>query len=291
MIGCSNSEIVGEDARAENPSQPSNNCGKSGLGVELLGWTAQLWQWNLCGEGFYEGKEVWAPVYAEGFYQSFHFSRIEDWNEQKLVGESTRNVQTFGPSDPGQATVKEATEEVLGEPESLPGRWVQWVLEGQKGPNPLMTTPSEEFGPLSPDIPKCFSGKPVNCATGNEVESQTDLIVGGRGPGLRMTRTYNAQLAAKQGVAGIFGYGWTCSYSAHVELSEEQKRPFTRTMAAQLGSCGPANNGFQLARLCGRRWSQKKADTLIRCRIRPSCGSIRQGGWLARLIVMVIPLQ
>src|SRR5438128_2518677 len=43
-----------------------------------------------------------------------------------------------------------------------------------------------------------MSKKPVNCATGNEVESQQDLLVGGLGPGLSLTRTYNAQLAAEQ---------------------------------------------------------------------------------------------
>src|SRR6202034_1331260 len=60
----------------------------------------------------------------------------------------------------------------------------------------------ELFGKGSEDEPdrtECFKGKPVNCATGNEVDTQTDFSVGGRGLGLHLTRTYNSRLAAKQG--------------------------------------------------------------------------------------------
>jgi RHS repeat-associated protein len=83
---------------------------------------------------------------------------------------------------------------------------------------------SEQFGPDDPAQPgrhSCFAGKPVNCATGNETQTQTDLAVGGRGPVLGLTRTYNARLAVKQAAPGPFGYGWTGSYSAHLELAAE----------------------------------------------------------------------
>ncbi len=49
---------------------------------------------------------------------------------------------------------------------------------------------------------------------------ETDLSVGGRGPGLD-SGTYNSLLAVKQPTAGPFGYGWTGSYSAHLELKNE----------------------------------------------------------------------
>jgi RHS repeat-associated protein len=67
----------------------------------------------------------------------------------------------------------------------------------------------------------CLLGYPVNCATGNQVVKQTDLSVGGRGPALGVTRTYNSLLAVKQATAGTFGYGWTGPYSAHLELKNE----------------------------------------------------------------------
>ncbi len=71
----------------------------------------------------------------------------------------------------------------------------------------------------APGSKGCFLGKPVNCATGNQVETQPDLSVGGRGPGLAVTRTYNSQRAALQGrmaTPGPFGYGWTGTGSAHL---------------------------------------------------------------------------
>jgi RHS repeat-associated protein len=77
----------------------------------------------------------------------------------------------------------------------------------------------EMYGPeneAEPDQNRPCVGDPVNCATGNEVQTQTDLTVGGRGPGLNLTRTYNSQLAAIQSEAGPFGYGWTGPYSAHL---------------------------------------------------------------------------
>jgi YD repeat-containing protein len=83
---------------------------------------------------------------------------------------------------------------------------------------------SERLGLKNEDEPDrkiCELGFPVNCATGNQVVTQTDLAVGGRGPTLGLTRTYNSQLAVKQATAGPFGFGWTGSYSAHLELNYE----------------------------------------------------------------------
>jgi RHS repeat-associated protein len=81
---------------------------------------------------------------------------------------------------------------------------------------------SELFGTENPaerDRTTCLKGGPVNCATGNQTLSQTDLLVGGRGPGLKLTRTYNSQLANAAGVPGPFGYGWASPYSAHLTVT------------------------------------------------------------------------
>jgi RHS repeat-associated protein len=72
-----------------------------------------------------------------------------------------------------------------------------------------------------PDIAVPCGGVPVNCASGNEAEIQTDLAIGGHGPGLRMTRTYNSQLAAKQSKGGPFGFGWTGTYGASIVVNEK----------------------------------------------------------------------
>ncbi len=69
----------------------------------------------------------------------------------------------------------------------------------------------------------CHVGKPVNCATGDETLTQTALSVGGRGPALQLGLTYNSLPAVKQTMAGPFGFGWTGSYSAHMEVRAEQE--------------------------------------------------------------------
>jgi RHS repeat-associated protein len=120
------------------------------------------------------------------------------------------------------------------EPRVGPTRYVEFLLSesgvllpGIEGPgvgNPLLSAESEGWGPDNPgegDRKSCKAGDPVDCASGNEVESQTDLTVGGRGPGLQLARTYNSQLAASQSEPGSFGYGWSGSYSAHLELLDE----------------------------------------------------------------------
>ena len=70
-------------------------------------------------------------------------------------------------------------------------------------------------------VPSCYRGAPVNCATGNQVEEQTDLVLGGRGLSLHLTRTYNSQAAAEAKEAGPWGYGWSGPYSSHLEFNEE----------------------------------------------------------------------
>jgi RHS repeat-associated protein len=76
--------------------------------------------------------------------------------------------------------------------------------------------------PGAPGIITCFAGDPINCASGNLTESQTDISIAGRGPALELTRTYNAQLAAKQKEAGVFGWGWSGPWSASLTIDEKE---------------------------------------------------------------------
>jgi RHS repeat-associated protein len=82
----------------------------------------------------------------------------------------------------------------------------------------------ERFGggnEAAPNLPDCEQGAPVNCASGNQFEEQTDLVLGGRSPGLHITRTYNSQAAAEAKAAGPWGYGWSGPYSSHLEFNKE----------------------------------------------------------------------
>jgi RHS repeat-associated protein len=90
--------------------------------------------------------------------------------------------------------------------------------------HPVVAEPSTQYGGEGPSAghPNSRCGRSVGCATGNESTSQTDLAVGGRGVGLNLTRTYNAQAAAG-GTHGAFGYGWTSSFSDHLVVEKTAK--------------------------------------------------------------------
>jgi RHS repeat-associated protein len=99
------------------------------------------------------------------------------------------------------------------------------ACEGTGGPPP--SPPKEEQtgsgpNPSSPKVVKCSCGKPVDNATGNESEEQTDISVGGRGPGLRVVRSYNSLVAAEAKEAGPWGFGWTGPYDASLELNSKE---------------------------------------------------------------------
>jgi RHS repeat-associated protein len=96
------------------------------------------------------------------------------------------------------------------------------ACEGGGGP-PVAPTKVETYAAVNPatSLQWCFLGKSVNCATGNETEEQTDIAIGGRGPGLRVTRGYNGLAAAEAGEPGRWGYGWAGPYSAHLVLNSE----------------------------------------------------------------------
>lgn len=96
---------------------------------------------------------------------------------------------------------------------------------GSCAPGPPISEPETlgENNPAAPPISEnqCLRAEPVNCATGNQTEEQTDLVLGGRGPALHVTRAYNSQTAAEAESAGTWGYGWSGPYSSHLEFGEE----------------------------------------------------------------------
>jgi RHS repeat-associated protein len=98
------------------------------------------------------------------------------------------------------------------------------VVASASCPNMPTTTHYGQENGSSPNLPVSCAGKPVNCATGNESENQTDLAVGGHGPKLEVTRSYNSLLAVTQGEHsehGPFGYGWTGPYTASLATTSE----------------------------------------------------------------------
>jgi RHS repeat-associated protein len=94
------------------------------------------------------------------------------------------------------------------------------LAECWAGPPPASTETSIPNS-SSPEVSKnqCNKGKPINCATGNESEEQTDLALAGRGPVLHVTRAYSSEAAAA-GKTGPWGYGWSGPYSSRLKFEE-----------------------------------------------------------------------
>ena len=70
---------------------------------------------------------------------------------------------------------------------------------------------------------QCGESESVGCQSGNYSQTQTDFSIGGRGVGLDMSRTYNSQ-AATAGDKGVFGYGWSSSFSDHLVVEKASKK-------------------------------------------------------------------
>lgn len=98
------------------------------------------------------------------------------------------------------------------------------ACEGTGGP-PVNPPPGSKQGsgpnPAAPGMPKPTCGGSVDCATGDEATQQTDISIGGRGPGLRVTRSYDAFSAAEAKEAGPWGFGWTGPYGASLTIGSE----------------------------------------------------------------------
>ncbi len=211
---------IGEIAAQQIKEPTTGVCGETAGPPTFLGFVRQEWWWNTCGEG----GGVFAKVFAFAYHAPLRIARVEDFKGQHLEGEGTGNIQTFGGEDPGITAVTAATKAALAHGTAL-AEYLEWILEGKHGPNPAGVLPEETFGSANaatPNAEPCMQAHPVNCATGNQTESQQDLAVGGRGPALQLTRTYNSQAAVKESSPGPFGYGWSSTYSAHVEVNAER---------------------------------------------------------------------
>lgn len=89
----------------------------------------------------------------------------------------------------------------------------------------IVSAPERQYGETNPsetEHHRASCGDPVNCVTGNFSETQTDFAVGGRGVGLDLTRYYNSQAGA-EGAKGVFGYGWSSSFSDHLVVNKTSK--------------------------------------------------------------------
>jgi RHS repeat-associated protein len=146
------------------------------------------------------------------------------------------NTGTFEKTEGTETTYIEVPFENAGRVQAATGGFFFY--------HPIATRESStQYGgaenPSAPGQPHPTCGDPVSCATGNLSETQTDFAIGGRGVGLDLTRTYNAQAAAA-GEHGAFGYGWTSSFSDHLVVNKTSK---LTTLYQAEGSTVPFTEG------------------------------------------------
>jgi RHS repeat-associated protein len=72
--------------------------------------------------------------------------------------------------------------------------------------------------PSDPNWVNCNAGDPVDCATGNFYETQTDLSIRGHGLPFGLARTYNTIRAVDETAPGPFGYGWSSTFGDQLQV-------------------------------------------------------------------------
>jgi hypothetical protein len=191
--------------------------------------------------------------------------------DEKACEECGSGIKPEKPGEPGESTgtfVNDGTVEKTGGPakiyvevfarnfgviRELSGHieFTRSLIEGEAGWG----------GGENPQEPaQCGEEESVSCQTGNYSQTQSDLSIGGRGVGLALGRTYNSQAAAA-GDKGVFGYGWSSSFSDHltVEKASKKLRWCRPTGAPSRSWKAPAKNSL---RRCGQRTRSVAAKAL-----------------------------
>ncbi|HTU80074.1 MAG TPA: DUF6531 domain-containing protein, partial [Solirubrobacteraceae bacterium] len=185
-------------------------------------------EWELgLGSGAGEETPSWYWLHA-AWEGSGHQAAVEpggvgDYSISPLKVEMSAEPRGKCDCANGSGSFSVGAIDVLLELPGLGGkRRMVTTLANEEGESTEETLGGENAG--APGLTnQCYNGHPINCATGNQVETQTDLAIGGRGPHLAVTRTYNSALAVEQTERdehGSFGYGWSGPYSDYLTTTE-----------------------------------------------------------------------
>jgi RHS repeat-associated protein len=117
-----------------------------------------------------------------------------------------------------------ASDGVSGQPYMLLGQPVSaatTALAPGAGGEVLAGTTAGSGNAAAPGVVQATTADPVNTESGDFTQSSADFSVPGFGPALDFTRTYDAQAARRQTVAGTpgpLGYGWTDNWATSLTL-------------------------------------------------------------------------
>ena len=118
-----------------------------------------------------------------------------------------------------------ASDGVSGQPYVLLGQPVSAAtaaLAPSTGGEVLPGTTVSGGNAAAPGVDQATAADPVNTESGDFTQAATDFALPGFGPALDFTRTYDAQVAQRQTVAGTpgpLGYGWTDNWATSLTLN------------------------------------------------------------------------
>ena len=123
----------------------------------------------------------------------------------------------------------------------------------------------------------CSAGDPVNLATGDYYDAQTDLTIPGAGIPLTFNRTYDAAAARAEATAnppqsGPIGFGWTDNLNMSVTTATVNNNPIatvTQANGSQLTFQYYAQNAGEPTGTGGKTWCPSDASAGVWCPTAP----------------------
>ena len=114
-----------------------------------------------------------------------------------------------------------------GNPVSLSNAYLDQQMQARGQGKPNIQPIEVNYAEVSGEVPSSgFANDPVNVATGNFIEPETDLIFAGTvsEPTLSLTRMYNslAVTHADEVPSGVFGLGWFSTLDTRLSFGDEQ---------------------------------------------------------------------
>ena len=114
-----------------------------------------------------------------------------------------------------------------GNPVPLSNAYLDQQMQARGQGKPNIQPIEVNYAEVSGEVPSSgFANDPVNVATGNFIEPETDLVFTGTvsEPTLSLTRMYNslAVTHADEVPSGVFGLGWFSTLDTHLSFGDEQ---------------------------------------------------------------------
>lgn len=155
----------------------------------------------------FAAKCQWGTIDAENLISTFEAWNKSNANDKTWLGIVADTFEQYGSS--GQIiTVANSTLEG-----AISAAGVSTERHELKVPAPAVVGKSTTSG---------YVNDPVNVATGNFIEEETDMAFAGMVSACSVTRMYNSvAVFGQHAVSGVFGAGWSSNIESRVQLNDE----------------------------------------------------------------------